>query len=153
MTNTRDRRGAAAGAARGDARPPAAAAALRLDRWLWCARLYKSRSLAAAAVAGGHVHLNGARVRTAHAVRVGDRLAVSLGGRELELAVRALPARRGPAPGAQACYEESAASIERGARWREARRLAALTTPRPGGRPDKKERRDLLALARRQGRG
>jgi ribosome-associated heat shock protein Hsp15 len=126
--------------------------ALRLDRWLWCVRLYKSRSLATAAVAGGHVHLNGARVKPARAVKAGDVLAVSLGGRELELTVRAILARRGPAPVARACYEESAASIERGQRLGEARRLAALTTPRPEGRPDKKERRDLLALARRQGR-
>jgi ribosome-associated heat shock protein Hsp15 len=126
--------------------------ALRLDRWLWCVRLYKSRSLATAAVAGGHVHLNGARVKAARAVKAGDRLTVSQGGRELELTVRAIPQRRGPAPEAHACYEESAESIARGERLGEARRLAALTTPRPVGRPDKKERRDLLAFARRQGR-
>lgn len=126
--------------------------ALRLDRWLWCVRLYKSRSLATAAVAGGHVHCNGARVKPARAVKPGDRLTVSLGGRELELTVRAIPARRGPAPEARACYEESAESIARGERLGAARRLAALTTPRPEGRPDKKERRDLLAFARRQGR-
>ncbi len=126
--------------------------ALRLDRWLWCVRLYKSRSLATAAVGGGHVHLNGARVKAARAVKPGDRLTVSQDGRELELTVRAIPARRGPAPEARACYEESADSIARGARLGEARRLAALTTPRPQGRPDKKERRDLLAFARRQGR-
>jgi ribosome-associated heat shock protein Hsp15 len=126
--------------------------ALRLDRWLWCVRLYKSRSLATAAVVGGHVHVNGARVKAARAVQAGDRLTVSQGGRELELTVRAIPQRRGPAPEARACYEESAESIARGERLGEARRLAALTTPRPEGRPDKKERRDLLAFARRQGR-
>jgi ribosome-associated heat shock protein Hsp15 len=130
----------------------AAAEALRLDRWLWCVRLYKSRSLATAAVAGGHVHLNGARVKAARAVKAGDVLTLSQGGLERELTVRAIPARRGPAPEARACYEESAASIARGAHLGEARRLAALTTPRPEGRPDKKERRDLLAFARRQGR-
>ena len=146
------RHGGERGEAAGGAAPDAGHEALRLDRWLWCARLYKSRSLASAAVAGGHVHLNGARVKPAHAIKAGDRLTVSQGGRELELTVRAIPARRGPAPEARACYEESAASIERGARLGEARRLAALTTPRPEGRPDKKERRDLLALARRQGR-
>ena len=127
-------------------------AALRLDRWLFCVRLYKSRSLASQAVAGGHVHLNGARVKAAHAVAPGDRLTLSQDGGERELTVRAIPARRGPAPEARACYEESAASIARGERLGEARRLAAVTTPRPAGRPDKKERRELLALARRQGR-
>ncbi len=143
----RDPDAAAAGAADGEG-----GEALRLDRWLWCARLYKSRSLATAAVAGGHVHCNGARVKPARAVKAGDRLTVSQGGRERELTVRAIPARRGPAPEARACYEESADSIARGARLGEARRLAALTTPRPEGRPDKKDRRELLALARRQGR-
>jgi ribosome-associated heat shock protein Hsp15 len=147
----RDRYDADADAA-DDARAGGDGAELRLDRWLWCARIYKSRSLAAAAVAGGHVHCNGARVKPARAVRVGDCLTVSRDGRELELTVRAIPARRGPAPEARACYAESAGSMERGARLDEARRLAALTTPRPEGRPDKKERRDLLALARRHGR-
>ena len=126
--------------------------ALRLDRWLFCVRLYKSRSLATQAVAGGHVHLNGARVKAAHAVTPGDRLTVSQDGGERELTVRAIPARRGPAPEARACYEESADSIARGERLREPPGLAALTTPRSEGRPDKKERRDLLAFARRQGR-
>ena len=124
---------------------------LRVDRWLFCVRLYKSRALAAAAVAGGHVHLNGARTKPSRAVRVGDRLVVSQGGRERELAVRALPARRGPAPEAHACYEESAASVARNERLAAAHRLAALAMPHPEGRPDKKERRQLRELARKQG--
>ncbi|HUO95123.1 MAG TPA: S4 domain-containing protein [Steroidobacteraceae bacterium] len=125
---------------------------LRLDRWLWCARFYKSRSLAAAAVAGGHVHLNGARVKPAHVVRVGDALTLTLGGRDRDLEVSAIPERRGPATEARRCYRESEASLARGARQAEAQRLAALTTPRPDGRPDKKERRALYELARRHGR-
>ncbi len=148
----RGRAGRAAGDGANDGGPDEGGEALRLDRWLWCVRLYKSRSLATAAVAGGHVHLNGGRVKPARVVKAGDLLTVSLGGRDLELTVRAIPQRRGPAPEARACYEESAASIERGQRLGEARRLAALTTPRSEGRPDKKERRELLALARRQGR-
>lgn len=125
---------------------------LRVDRWLWCARLYKSRSQASAAVAGGHVRLNGARVKPARAVQPGDRLAVVQHGRELELVIRAIPARRGPAAEARACYEETPDSVARGARWTEQQRLAALTTPRPDGRPDKRSRRELMELARRQGR-
>ena len=127
-------------------------AALRIDRFLWCVRLYKSRSLAAAAVAGGRVHLNGLRTKPAHGVRIGDRLTASLGGRELEFTVRAIPARRGPAPEARACYDETPESIARGARLAEARQLASAAVPRPDGRPDKKQRRELRALARRQGR-
>ena len=127
--------------------------ALRLDRWLWCVRLYKSRTLAADAVAGGHVHLNGGRVKPARAVSPGDRLRLSLGGRDLELEVLAIPARRGPAPEARACYAETAASAERSARFAAARRLDALSMPHSDGRPDKKERRELRALARRQREG
>jgi ribosome-associated heat shock protein Hsp15 len=125
---------------------------LRVDRWLWCVRLFKSRSQASAAVSGGRVHLNGERVKPARAIRVGDQLAVSLGGRDLELGVRAIPTRRGPAPEARACYEETPQSVARGQRWQEQQRLAALTVGRPDRKPDKKERRDLLELARRQGR-
>jgi ribosome-associated heat shock protein Hsp15 len=152
LAGDRGRGGRGAGNEADGDEAPEGGEALRLDRWLWYVRLYKSRSLATAAVAGGHVHVNGGRAKPARALTVGDRLTVSFGGRELELTVRAIPPRRGPAPEARACYEESAASIERGQRLGEARRLAALTTPRPDGRPDKKERRELMALARRQGR-
>lgn len=126
--------------------------ALRVDRWLWCVRLYKSRAQAAEAVAGGRVHVNGGRVKPARALRVGDRVAVSVQGRDVEIDVRAIPARRGPAPEARACYEETAESVERGLRWREQHRLAALAAPRPDERPDKKSRRELIELARKQGR-
>ena len=128
-----------------------AADGLRLDRCLWCARLYKTRSLAADAVAGGHVQLNGARVKPARAVAAGDRLRISFEGRERELDVLAIPARRGPASEARICYAETPDSITRGERLSAARRLDALSRPRSEGRPDKKERRELRALARRQG--
>ena len=129
-----------------------AGAALRIDKWLWCARLYKSRSLAASAVSGGRVHLNGARVKPAHAVRPGDELRLAQGGRDLELKVLAIPARRGPAPEARGCYLESEASVAAGLHWHAQQRLAAHSVPRPAARPDKQQRRELLALARRQGR-
>jgi ribosome-associated heat shock protein Hsp15 len=125
---------------------------LRVDRWLWCVRLFKSRSQASAAVSGGRVHVNGERVKPARALRVGDHLAVSQGGRDLELDVRAIPTRRGPAPEARACYQETPQSVARGQRWQEQQRLAALTVSRPDRKPDKKERRELDELARRQGR-
>lgn len=125
--------------------------ALRLDRWLWCVRLYKTRSLAAAAVVGGHVHLNGGRVKPAREVAPGDRVRLVVGGRDLELDVVSIPARRGPAPEARACYEETPESRARQARMSEVRRLDALSRPSSEGRPDKKERRTLRALARRQG--
>jgi ribosome-associated heat shock protein Hsp15 len=129
-----------------------AVAAGRIDKWLWSVRLYKSRALAAAAVGGGRAHLNGARVKAAHALRPGDRLRLSLEGRDVELDVLAIPARRGPAREARCCYLETEASRVRGERWRAQQRLAALALPRPERRPDKQQRRALLELRRRQGR-
>src|SRR6187551_174057 len=83
---------------------------LRIDRWLWCTRLFKSRSLAAEAVAGGKVHVNGRRVKPALAVRVGDRVTITRPGYAFECEVLKLPDRRGSAPIAQACYAETDAA-------------------------------------------
>lgn len=128
------------------------AEALRVDRWLWCARFYKSRAQASEAVAGGRVHVNGARVKAARALKVGDHVSISQRGREVELHVRRIPARRGPATEAQACYVETPASVARAAAYRDQHRLAAMAAPRPDGRPDKKSRRELIELERKQGR-
>ncbi|HEU4532333.1 MAG TPA: S4 domain-containing protein [Steroidobacteraceae bacterium] len=122
-----------------------------MDKWLWCARFYKSRSLASEAVAGGKVHVNGERVKPSRSLSVGDRLAITQGAVAREVVVRALPERRGPAAAAQACYEETAQSIERRERLRQSQALAAAMTPRPDARPDKRERRLLQRLHRRQG--
>ena len=80
---------------------------LRVDRWLWCTRHFKSRTLAAEAVAGGKVHVNGQRVKPAHAVRVGDRLSLKRQGYDFECEVLKLPRNRGAAPIAQSCYAET----------------------------------------------
>lgn len=130
----------------------AGGAGLRIDRWLWCARLYKTRSLAAQAVTAGRVRVADSRVKPSRLLKCGEVLTLAQGGRDLELLVLALPARRGPATEARACYRESAASEARGLVWHAQQRLAALSVPRPQGRPDKKARRELLELARRQGR-
>lgn len=129
-----------------------AGGALRVDRWLWCTRFYKSRAQASQAVAGGRVHVNGGRAKPSRPLKVGDHLAISQHGREVELHVKAIPARRGPAPEARACYEETPESIALGAKLHEQHRLAALAAPRPDGRPDKKSRRELIELERKQGR-
>jgi ribosome-associated heat shock protein Hsp15 len=122
----------------------------RLDKWLWYARFYKTRSLATAAISGGKVHLNAERVKPAHRVRVGDRLSLSLQGVVAEFEIKGLPARRGPAPEAQTHYLETPASAERRAHLREQQRLAQLTRPRPDSRPDKRDRRRLARLHRDQ---
>jgi len=119
---------------------------LRVDRWLWCTRLYKSRSLAAEAVAGGKVHINDRRVKPAHAVRVGDRVSISRPGFAFECEVLALPDRRGSAPIAQACYSETEAARAAREKFAEQSRLAAAFAPRSAERPDKHSRRELRRL-------
>jgi len=122
----------------------------RLDRWLFHVRFYKTRSLAAGAIAGGKVHLNGERVKAAHRVRAGDRITVSLAGIVAEFEVRGLPLRRGPAAEAAQCYLETPASAARRASLREQHRLAQQSRPRPDVRPDKRDRRRLMRLQRDQ---
>jgi ribosome-associated heat shock protein Hsp15 len=120
----------------------------RLDKWLWCTRFYKSRSAASEAVAGGRVHLNGERIKPGHGVRIGDRIELSIGGGMTELDVLTLPAKRGPATFAAACYTETPESQQRREQLREQQRLAHLVTPRPDTRPDKRDRRKLQKLQR-----
>jgi ribosome-associated heat shock protein Hsp15 len=123
---------------------------LRLDKWLWFARFYKTRSLASQAVNGGKVHLNGASVRSSHGVRPGDRISVSAQGSVGEFDIIGLPARRGPPAEAQSQYQETTASAERRARLREQHRLADQSRPRPASRPGKRDRRRLMRLQRDQ---
>ena len=122
----------------------------RLDKWLWFARFYKTRSLATAAIVGGKVHLNGERVKPARAVRAGDRITLILEGVAAEFEVLGVPQRRGPAPEARTHYEETPASSSRRAQLREQQRLAQLSRPRPDTRPDKRDRRRLMRLHRDQ---
>jgi ribosome-associated heat shock protein Hsp15 len=122
----------------------------RIDKWLWCARFFKTRSLAAQAVGGGKVHVNGERVKPAHDVRIGDRLSLVIEGADAEFDVLGLPARRGPAPEARSHYEETSQSVARRAKLREQHRLAEISRPRPDGRPDKRDRRLLVKIQREQ---
>jgi ribosome-associated heat shock protein Hsp15 len=122
----------------------------RIDKWLWQARFYKTRSLATAAIDGGKVHLNAERVKPAHRVRIGDRLSLSLQGIVAEFEVLGLPLRRGPAAEAQSYFIETPASAQRRAKLREQQRLAQVSRPRPAVRPDKRDRRRLMRLQRDQ---
>jgi ribosome-associated heat shock protein Hsp15 len=119
---------------------------MRVDRWLFFVRLFKSRSLASEAVTGGRVHVNGERVKPARVVRVGDQIAFNRGAVPFDCEVIALPVRRGPAPEAAACYRESAASVARRAQFAERMRTATAFAPRPDSRPDKHERRELRRI-------
>ena len=119
---------------------------LRVDRWLWCTRLFKSRTMAAEAVAGGKVHVNGRRVKPALGVKVGDRITITRAGYEFECEVLKLPDRRGSAPIAQACYVETDAARAAREKFGEQARLAAAFAPRSLERPDKHGRRELRRL-------
>ena len=123
---------------------------LRIDRWLWCARLFKSRSAAAEAVRAGHVRLNEQRVKPAHDVKVSDRVYVDSGGSTpRDLTIASIPARRGPAAEAAKTYVESVESIERRALAIEQRALRKAFVPPTPGKPDKRTRRLLLRARQR----
>ena len=119
---------------------------VRIDKWLWAARFFKTRSLAAQAVGGGKVQLNGARVKPARALKPGDELEIHKRGFEYQVRVVLLSERRGPAKVAQTLYEESEESINAREALREQHRLAAAGTPHPQRKPDKKARRQLRDL-------
>jgi ribosome-associated heat shock protein Hsp15 len=121
---------------------------LRIDKWLWCARFFKSRSLAQQAVEGGHVQVNGERAKASRQVKVGDRLRITRERERFEVEIIGIPERRGPASEARTHYAESAESEAARAAAREFNRL---TAPVASGRPDKRERRDLLKF--QKGRG
>jgi ribosome-associated heat shock protein Hsp15 len=122
------------------------AEAMRVDRFLFFARFFKSRSLAAQAVAGGKVHINGERVKASRNVRVGDQLVFMRGAVAFECKVTALPARRGPAAEAAACYDETPASKVRREQFAANMRTAAAMAPRPDERPDKHDRKILRRM-------
>ena len=119
---------------------------VRLDKWVWAARFFKTRALAAEAVAGGRVEVGGHRVKPARDVRVGDVVRVRLGPYVHVVTVRALSGRRGPAAEAAKLYEEDAASRAEREKLREQHRLAAHAFAFGEGKPTKKERRALEEL-------
>lgn len=118
----------------------------RIDRWLWAARFFKTRSLAKQAVEGGKVHLNGARVKPARPVKPGDRLDITRGIERFEIEILDLSERRGPASQARQLYRESEASLQRREAEGEQRRIERLSAPRSDGRPGKRDRRQLRRL-------
>ena len=120
---------------------------LRIDKWLWAARFFKTRSLAKSAIEGGKVQIGGQRVKVSKEITVGERLLIRQGWEEKEIDVVALSDQRRGASVAQQLYRETEASVQRRARAAEARK-AAGTMARPDHRPDKHERRQLSRLRR-----
>lgn len=118
-------------------------ASMRLDKWLWAARFFKTRSLATQAIEHGRVKLNGERVKPARDVRPSDRLDLHIGDLDWTVTVRALAMQRGPAPVAQALYEEDAESVARRQARVSERKLAASPAAELKGRPTKRDRRQI----------
>jgi ribosome-associated heat shock protein Hsp15 len=116
---------------------------IRLDKWLWAARMFKTRALAKAAVSGGKLHCNGQSVKPSRAVKLGDCYEVRRGHDRYEIIVTGLSERRGPASVAELLYRETEASVVKREAEAEKRKLAMLARPQSAGRPDKKQRRQI----------
>ena len=116
---------------------------VRLDKWLWAARFFKTRGLASTAIGNGKVRQGGGRVKPSRAVKINDVFEVQRGFERFEIIVTGLSARRGPAKDAQLLYRETEASIKRRNDEAEQRKLAQLQRPRSEKRPDKKQRRQI----------
>ncbi|MCR9259915.1 MAG: S4 domain-containing protein [Pseudomonadaceae bacterium] len=119
---------------------------VRIDRWLWAARFFKTRSLAKAAVEGGKVHVDGQRSKPAKTIRIGQTVEVRKGSVEMTVLVKDLAEQRGSAQIAQTLYEETPESIEKREILSSRRKMERAGLQVPSGRPSKKDRRDLRKL-------
>ncbi|MEG3110806.1 MULTISPECIES: ribosome-associated heat shock protein Hsp15 [Pantoea] len=117
---------------------------VRLDKWLWAARFYKTRSIAREMIEGGKVHYNGQRSKPSKLVELNAELTLRQGNDERTVVIMDVSDQRRPASEAQQLYRETDASIEKREKMAQARKMNALTMPHPDRRPDKKERRDLM---------
>jgi ribosome-associated heat shock protein Hsp15 len=114
---------------------------MRIDKWLWAARFFKTRSLAQQAIAAGRVKLNDTRVKSSHELKAGDALAIRIGDFEWQIVVSALSDKRGPAEQARKLYQETEASRAERARRMDLRRWGAEPAAALKGRPTKRDRR------------
>ena len=115
----------------------------RVDKWLWAARLVKTRALAVEAVTGGRVHVNGQRVKPSKDVKPGDELEITVGPVRRKVMIRGTAPRRGPAKEAQELYEETPESVERRKRQAAEAKFARPPVPISGPRPTKRDRRRM----------
>ena len=116
---------------------------VRLDKWLWASRFFKTRKDAVDAISGGKVHLNGARVKPSRNVQINDKLEITRNNERYQITVVGLNDKRRPAKEAQLLYEEGEASIKARESEREIRRLNNASVTRPDKKPNKKERRQM----------
>jgi ribosome-associated heat shock protein Hsp15 len=118
----------------------------RIDKWLWAARFFKTRSLAATAVKGGKVRINGGRSKPSRLVKAGDQLHITRGDFEFDITIDVVAEKRGPAKQAMQLYTESDESIQRREQLVDDKRIERRAGAQYGGRPDKKDRRHLRRL-------
>lgn len=127
---------------------PDASSRVRIDKWLWAARFYKTRSLAADAVEGGKVQVNGERVKPAKMLKSGDALSIRNGPYAWEITVLAPSERRGSATEASRLYSESDQSRKEREEKSALLKTERQSNPFPGGRPTKKQRRQIIRFIR-----
>ena len=123
---------------------------IRLDKWLWAARFFKTRSLASQAVAGGKVHVNGQRVKPARIVQAGDELKITRSEETFIVKILALCEKRRPAVEAQLLYEETAESIQVREAERAVRKMIHAGQTAPDHRPGKRDRRKIREFTRKE---
>jgi len=120
---------------------------IRVDKWLWAARFFKTRAVASKAVDGGKVHVNGQRVKSSRPIQVGDRLDITRGHIQSVIDITELSDKRGPAKIAQNLYQETADSISQRELNSQQRKLLNASMPRSQGKPDKHQRREIRKVS------
>jgi len=123
---------------------------IRLDKWLWAARFFKTRALASEAISGGKVHRNGHRVKPSQSVQIDDKLEITKGAFRFNIVVTRLLKQRGSAPIAQTMYEETAESASARTALADQLRAQAAQNPTTPRKPDKRSRRRIIRFTRKQ---
>jgi len=124
--------------------------AVRIDKWLWAARFFKTRGLATEMVSGGHIQLNGGRAKASRPVQIGDTVIIQRDQEQFTVTVTGLAEKRGSAVIAQTLYQETKLSITARESQNQLRKLHAASAPAPDKRPDKKARRQIIRFIKRE---